>query len=114
VTSTANEGRDLGLVRDERDGPVARIVLNWPERANAQSSQMVAQVDGCLDEARRDYGVGWSSSRERQGILRWARDRPPTPIPSSPLHKKNLGSNYRGSKELLLWATLVSGSFPNR
>jgi enoyl-CoA hydratase len=58
VTSTANEGRDLGLVRDERDGPVARIVLNWPERANAQSSQMVAQVDGCLDEARRDYGVG--------------------------------------------------------
>ena len=44
-------------MRYERDGSIARIVLNWPERANAQSSEMVHQVDACLDEARQDYEV---------------------------------------------------------
>jgi enoyl-CoA hydratase/carnithine racemase len=58
-----NETRDLGVVRYERDGAVARIVLNWPARANAQSSEMVHQVDSCLDEARRDYGVKEPTSR---------------------------------------------------
>lgn len=48
---TGNETQDLGVVRYERDGAVARIVLNWPERANAQSSEMVHQGDSCLDEA---------------------------------------------------------------
>lgn len=57
MKDTATEGRDLGVVRYERDGAIARIVLNWPERANAQSSEMVDQVDSCLDGARQDYGV---------------------------------------------------------
>jgi enoyl-CoA hydratase/carnithine racemase len=57
VTETPSHSKDLGVVRYERDGAIARIVLNWPERANAQSSEMVRQVDSCLDQARQDYGV---------------------------------------------------------
>ena len=37
--------RDLGVVLYEREGAVARIVLNRPEKANAQSSELVWQVD---------------------------------------------------------------------
>jgi enoyl-CoA hydratase len=44
---------DLGVVRYEREGAIARNVLNWPERADAQSSAMVGQGDSCPDEARQ-------------------------------------------------------------
>ena len=36
---------DLGRVIYETEGPVARIVLNWPEKANSQSTEMVCQLD---------------------------------------------------------------------
>ena len=36
---------DRGVVLYEVDGPIARIILNRPEKANAQSSDMVWQVD---------------------------------------------------------------------
>ncbi len=36
--------RDLGVVLYQREPPIARIVLNWPEKANAQSEAMVRQV----------------------------------------------------------------------
>jgi enoyl-CoA hydratase/carnithine racemase len=52
MTESASKKRDFGVVHYERDDAIARIVLNWPERANAQSSEMVRQVDSCLDEAR--------------------------------------------------------------
>lgn len=48
---------DLGRVIYETEGPVARIVLNWPDKANAQSSEMVWQVDACLDRAEDDAAV---------------------------------------------------------
>src|SRR5690349_9887542 len=48
---------DLGVVLYERAGAVARIVLNRPEKANAQTSEMVWQVDACLDRAERDTTV---------------------------------------------------------
>ena len=41
MTETPSYRTNLGVVRYERDGAIARIVLNWPERANAQSSEMV-------------------------------------------------------------------------
>ena len=44
---------DLGVVVYEEDGPLARIILNWPERANAQSSDMVHQFDDALGRAGR-------------------------------------------------------------
>jgi enoyl-CoA hydratase len=44
-------------IRYEHDGPVARIVLNDPKRANAQSADMVWGLDDALREARRDHEV---------------------------------------------------------
>ena len=51
------EAQDLGRVLYEKDGAIARIVLNWPEKANSQSSEMVWQVTQALDLAEHDYDV---------------------------------------------------------
>ena len=51
------ETSDLGVVLYEREAAVARIVLNWTEKANAQSSEMVWQVDAALDRAETDDTV---------------------------------------------------------
>ncbi len=51
------ERRDLGPVIYETDGPIARLILNWPEKANAQSSEMVHAFDDALTLADRDYDV---------------------------------------------------------
>jgi enoyl-CoA hydratase len=48
---------ELEAVIYEREGPLARIILNQPETANAQSSAMVHDVEACLDDAERDYDV---------------------------------------------------------
>jgi enoyl-CoA hydratase/carnithine racemase len=48
---------ELEAVIYERQGPIARIILNQPEKANAQSSAMVRDVDACLDDAERDYDI---------------------------------------------------------
>jgi len=48
---------ELEAVIYEREGPLARIILNQPETANAQSSAMVRDIETCLYEAERDYDV---------------------------------------------------------
>src|SRR5260370_27458859 len=49
--------QELDTVIYEKEGPVARIILNRPEKANAQNSAMVRDVDRCLTDAERDYDV---------------------------------------------------------
>ncbi len=43
---------DLNETREriiyEKDGPIARITLNWPEKANAQDQKLVEEVDAAL------------------------------------------------------------------
>ncbi len=51
------EHHDLGPVIYEKDGSVSRLILNWPEKANAQSSEMVHAFDDALTLADRDYDV---------------------------------------------------------
>ncbi len=51
------ESRKLDSVIYEKDGPVARIILDYAEKANIQSSTLVFDVDTCLDDADRDYDV---------------------------------------------------------
>ncbi len=48
---------ELEAVIYERQGPLARIILNQPETANAQSSAMVHDVEACLQDAEHDYDV---------------------------------------------------------
>jgi enoyl-CoA hydratase len=51
------ERRELETVVYEKEGPVARIILNRPDRANAQSSQMVWDVENTLNDAEADYTI---------------------------------------------------------
>jgi enoyl-CoA hydratase len=41
----------------EKSGPIARITLNWPEKANAQDQKLAEEVDAALFDADRDYDV---------------------------------------------------------
>jgi len=45
------------LVLRDRDGPIARLTLNDPERANVLSSAMMSALREALDEAAADEGV---------------------------------------------------------
>jgi enoyl-CoA hydratase len=41
----------------EKDGPIARVVLNFPEKANAQDETLAREVDEALLDADRDYDI---------------------------------------------------------
>jgi enoyl-CoA hydratase len=47
----------LETVRYETDGPVATITLNRPEAANAQSTQLIEDLDAAFDAAEADDDV---------------------------------------------------------
>jgi len=49
--------QELETVIYEKDGAIARIILNRPEKANAQSSAMVWDVENCLNDAENDYSI---------------------------------------------------------
>src|SRR5271155_4662022 len=51
------ERHELETVIYEKDGAIARIILNRPERANAQNSAMVWDVENSLKDAESDYGI---------------------------------------------------------
>ena len=52
---------DLNETREriiyEKRGPIAKITLNWPEKANAQDQKLVEEVDAALVDADRDYDI---------------------------------------------------------
>jgi enoyl-CoA hydratase len=54
---SAVERQELETVIFEKEGPVARIILNRPEKANAQNSPMVWDVENCLKDAEADYAI---------------------------------------------------------
>ena len=102
---SAGRVRDLGVVRYERDAAIARIVLNAPDRANAQSSEMVTQVDTCLDEARRDYDVKVVIVKGAGNGFCAGHVMAGDPYPEFVESQTHFGSNYLGGKELFLWPT---------
>ena len=107
------ETNDLGRVVYEKEGSIARIVLNWPEKANAQSSDMVWQVDKALDLAEHDYevkvvivkanGKGFCAGHAMSG---------PDTYPEFVESEKGIGSNWIGSRRLFLFPTLRYFEFP--
>ena len=48
---------ELETIIYETDGPIARIVLNTPEKANIQTAQQVADMDQCLFWAADDEDI---------------------------------------------------------
>ncbi|HEY3941060.1 MAG TPA: enoyl-CoA hydratase-related protein [Acidimicrobiales bacterium] len=51
------ERRELESVIYEKDGPIARVILNRPEKANAQNSTMVWDVEQSLRDAEEDFAI---------------------------------------------------------
>jgi enoyl-CoA hydratase len=51
------ESTELETIIYEKDGPIARIVLNMPEKANIQTAQQVYDFEDCLKWANRDEEV---------------------------------------------------------
>ncbi|MCW2565232.1 MAG: enoyl-CoA hydratase/carnithine racemase [Mycobacterium sp.] len=52
---------DLNETREriifEKQGAIATITLNWPEKANAQDQKQVEEIDDALRDADRDYDI---------------------------------------------------------
>jgi enoyl-CoA hydratase len=52
---------DLNETREriiyEKQGAIARVTLNWPEKANAQDQKLAEEVDAALADADRDYDI---------------------------------------------------------
>jgi enoyl-CoA hydratase len=41
----------------EKSGAIARVTLNWPEKANAQDQKLVEEMDAALADADRDFDI---------------------------------------------------------
>jgi enoyl-CoA hydratase/carnithine racemase len=101
------ERRELDAVIYEKDGPIARIILNRPEKANAQNSSMVWEVESSLRDAEADYeikvvimkanGRGFCAGHDVGG-----------PGPSYEEFKQaaQAGHPWDGSAKLFLWPVL--------
>lgn len=51
------ESKKYETIIYEKDGPIARIVMNTPEKANIQTAQQVWDIDAALELANRDEDV---------------------------------------------------------
>ena len=107
------ERRDLESVIYEREPPIARIILNRPDRANTKDAQLVQEVDACLHEADRDKdikvvilkgnGKGFCGGH----VARWGPDENPYPD-----FGNTFEDLYKGTADLFLWPTLYLWEFP--
>jgi len=101
------ETQDLGPLLYEVDGPVARIVLNDPARANSQTSEMVHAFDDALTLADRDYtvkvvvikanGKGFSAGHAAGGGYTYPE------FTENLLHWESV---WKAQADLFLWPTL--------
>ena len=106
------ERRELATVTYEKDGPVARIILNRPEVANAQDSAMVWDVENSLKDAEADYtvkvvlmkaaGAGFSSGHDVATALSFPEF----------VQAREAGHPWGGSDTLFLWPALHLWEFP--
>jgi enoyl-CoA hydratase len=103
------ERRELEAVIYEKDGPIARIILNRPEAANAQNPAMVREVERCLDDAEADYGIKVVIMKANGRGFSAGHDMPPGP--GSPQYDefvaaKEAGHPWGGPAALFLWPVL--------
>jgi enoyl-CoA hydratase len=104
---------DLGVVLYDAADSVAHITLNLPEKANAQSSDMVWQVDKCLDMAQDDMSVKVVVIRANgKGFCSGHMVAGPAAYPEFAASQAAIGSNYIGGRRLFLWPTLRFFEFP--
>ncbi len=107
------ESRDFGKVIYEKDGAIARVILNWPEKANSQSSELVWQVDEALELAQHDYDVKVLIFKANgKGFCAGHAMSGPETYPEFQRSMEGIGSNWIGSRDLFLRPTLKFFEFP--
>jgi len=90
----------------EKEPPVARIILNRPEKANAQNSAMVWDVERCLDDAERDYDIKVVIMKARgRGFCSGHDVGSPGSMPEFAAAME-AGHPWQGQAELFLWPVL--------
>src|SRR6201986_2248495 len=97
----------------QKDGAIARVIMNWPQRANAQDSRMAWALDAALKEADRDYdvkvviikanGKGFCSGHAMGGG--------PDTFPEFGADTSHTGLNHKGSGDLFLWPVMYLWEF---
>jgi enoyl-CoA hydratase len=106
---------DFGRVLLEKDGPIGRVILNWPEKSNAQDSKMVWAFDNALKDCEKDYdikvviikanGKGFSAGHIMGGNQE-------ENLPEFAAAAKGTGLHYRGAVELFQQPVLYLWEFP--
>src|SRR5262245_54971071 len=105
---------ELEAVIYEREGPIARIILNQPETANAQSSAMVRDVEACLDDAEHDYDVRVVilKANGRGFCSGHLIGREGTAYPEFKVALERVGSAWMPQYDLFVWPVLHLWEFP--
>jgi enoyl-CoA hydratase len=109
------EASEFGVIIYEKDGPVARIIFNEPERANIQTARQVEEMEAALDLAEEDdevkvvvlkgNGNGFCAGHAIVGI-----DEMPDVYPTTgPTFERTWRRHHYG---LFLWPPLRLWEFP--
>lgn len=109
------EQTDLATIVYEKDGPIARIVMNTPEKANVQTAQQVWDFEDALRWADRDEevkvliikanGKGFCAGHAIVGADEMADVYPTTGPTPERTHKAH-------NQDLFLWPPLHLWEFP--
>lgn len=100
------ERKDLETVCYEKDGAIARIILNRPDKANAQNSAMVWDVENCLKDAEADYNVKVVVLKATGAGFCAGHDVPSAMSFPEFVRAREAGHPWGGSDTLFLWPVL--------
>ena len=108
------ERRELETLIYEKDDAVARIILNRPEKANAQNSPMVWDVENSLKDAEADYRVKVVIMKANGKGFCAGHDVGGGGGPAYPefVEAAEAGHPWGGQATLFLWPTLHLWEFP--
>jgi enoyl-CoA hydratase len=108
---------EVGTCLYEKDGPIARVILNRPEKANAQNSALAWDFDACLKKADADYDVkvviikangrGFCSGHESGGTAPMEER-----YPDFARSLDATGQTWKGQLDLFVWPVLYLWEFP--
>jgi len=106
--------KEVGTCIYETEGPIARLIMNRPEKANAQNSELAWDFDKILHMADADYdikvliikanGSGFSAGHD----LSKGDDSYPEYLESI----ERTGTRWKGQLDLFVWPVLYLWEFP--
>jgi enoyl-CoA hydratase len=108
------ETTNFDTVVYEKDGAIARVILNRPEKANTQSSQLVWDFDAALRLADRDYDVKVVIIKANGKGFCAGHDmsHEPGTYPEAEESLARTGTPWRARFELHVWPVVYLWEFP--